>query len=588
MVRSAAVGWQWRESRGVILGTLAGTTQYRKRKCMMDNTRFFLYVALSFVMFLLWQAWRDDYGPRPEPAAVSETTDASRAQNDLPAQAPAADLPSIPQATTPNLPGVGPTVGIAQALPSIQRVSVHTDVLSIELDTYGGDIRRLELLEYPLQKNNPDIPFPLLSDSLPALAVVQGGLLAEGDSAPNHHATWRAEQDHYVLEDGADELRVPLYYEDNRGIRVTKTFVFRRDDYEIGVEYQIENGSGAPWRAAPYTQIQRTETPPIEPSWFVYTFLGAAVHDGEAYRKIPFEDIVAGQLAEEHAGGWAAMVQHYFVTAAIPAVEVDNHFYTMLLDGARYVIGVREPSVLVDAGASATITTRVYSGPKLQDRLASVAPGLERTVDYGWLTFLAEPLFWLLDKIHSVTGNWGWAIIFLTILIKLAFFKLSETSYRSMANMRRVQPRMKAIQERYKEDKQRLQQAMMDLYKQEKINPLGGCLPILVQIPVFIALYWVLLESVELRQAPWALWLTDLSSRDPYFILPVLMGASMLLQQKLNPAAMDPVQQKVMTMLPIVFTVFFAFFPSGLVLYWFVNNVISLAQQYYITRKLEA
>ena len=555
----------------------------------MDNTRFFLYIALAFVMFLLWQAWRDDYGLQQRPVPVAETTE--RTAEDLPPlAAPRDDLPSLPQQlTTPAEPSVGPTrVGTGQVFPSDQRIRVRTDVVSLEIDTAGGDIRALDLLEYPLEKKTPDTPFPLLSDTLPAISIVQGGLITEGEVAPNHHAVWRTERLRYELAEGQDELRVPLVYEDDNGLRVTKTYTFHRGDYDIGVEHRIENNTGAPWRGSQYTQLQRTESVPIEPSWFVYTFLGAGLHDGNKYSKIRFDDMIKSPLAVDHTGGWAAMVQHYFVTAAIPETDASNHYYTLVLDGARYAIGVREPAIQLEAGDTATLSTRLFVGPKLQDRLAAVAHGLDRTVDYGWLTVLAQPLFWLLSKIHIVTNNWGWAIIFLTLLIKLAFFKLSETSYRSMANMRKIQPRLKTLQERYKDDRPRLQQAMMEMYKKEKINPLGGCLPILVQIPVFIALYWVLLESVELRQAPWALWITDLSSRDPYFVLPLLMGASMFLQQKLNPAPLDPVQQKVMTMLPIIFTGFFAFFPSGLVLYWFVNNLVSLLQQAYITRKIDA
>ncbi len=553
----------------------------------MDNSRFFLYAALALVGFMIWQAWQRDYGPQREPAPTAERASPTTTR-DLP-DAASKDLPALPPTTTEARPSVSATPDMrGSILRSDRRVTVRTDLVTAEIDTAGGDIRKLDLLEYPLHKERPDEPFPLLSDRLPALFVVQGGLLADGERGATHHADWQAAADHYALGADADELRIPLVYEDDAGLRVTKTYVFRRGDYEVGVEYRVENGTDATWRASQYLQLQRTGEPPVEPSWFVYTFLGAAVHDGEAYRKIQFDELLAKPVSEDHLGGWAAMVQHYFIGAAIPPQDAQNHFYSLVLDGARYAVGVRMPPKQVGVGEDATFSSRLYLGPKLQDRLAEVARGLDRTVDYGWLTFLAQPLFWLLDKIHLVTGNWGWAIIFLTILIKLAFYKLSETSYRSMANMRKIQPRLKAIQERYKDDRQRLNQAMMDLYKTEKINPLGGCLPILVQIPVFIALYWVLLESVELRQAPWALWIDDLSSKDPYFVLPLLMGASMLLQQKLNPAPLDPVQQKVMTMLPIVFTVFFAFFPSGLVLYWLVNNVISLAQQWYITRKLGA
>ncbi len=542
----------------------------------MDNPRFFLYAAFALVLFLMWQEWQKDYSARPvtQPVTAGDTQLPQRA-DDLP------DLPATPVEARSSDPGPA-----AQIVRSEQRIRVETDVLAIEIDSAGGDLRSLRLLDYPLKKDDPNTPFPLLSDELPVFFIVQGGLLSNDEVAPTHHATWRAERATYRLGD-ADEVRVPLTFEDGTGLRVTKTYVFKRGDYEVGVEHRIENRRTELWQGAQYFQLQRTAAVPVEPSWFMPTYLGAAVNDGTKYRKIDFDEIVAEPFAGDFPGGWTAMVQHYFIAAAIPPSDSVNHYYTLMLDGGRYAVGTRAPAISVAPGESTTLASRLYLGPKLQDRLSEVAPGLARTVDYGWLTFISEPLFWLLDKIHSVVGNWGWAIIFLTVLIKLVFFKLSETSYRSMAKMRKVQPRMKALQERYKDDRQRLNQAMMELYKKDKINPLSGCLPILVQIPVFIALYWVLLESVELRQAPFMLWIQDLSARDPYFVLPILMGASMFLQQRLNPAPVDPVQAKVMTFLPIVFTVFFAFFPSGLVLYWFVNNLISLSQQAYITKKIE-
>ncbi|MEA2093768.1 MAG: membrane protein insertase YidC, partial [Pseudomonadota bacterium] len=323
-------------------------------------------------------------------------------------------------------------------------------------------------------------------------------------------------------------------------------------------------------------------------STFIHTYMGGVLYSPEEkYEKISFDDMIDGKLDRKVTDGWVAMIQHYFLAALIPETGEEDRYYTNTLSGARYVIGMISPLQTIAAGESGSFSTRLYAGPKLQDEMARVAPGLELTVDYGVLTVLSQPLFWLLNAIHNLVGNWGWAIILLTILIKLAFYKLSETSYRSMANMRKLAPRMKSLKERYGDDRQKLNQAMMEMYKKEKINPLGGCLPILVQIPVFIALYWVLLESVEMRQAPFMLWLQDLSSPDPYYVLPLLMGATMLIQQKLNPAPLDPIQAKVMMALPVVFTVFFAFFPSGLVLYWVVNNTLSIAQQWVITKRIE-
>lgn len=382
-----------------------------------------------------------------------------------------------------------------------------------------------------------------------------------------------------------DQLKVELFWTGDNGLRVTKEFVFTRGKYAVAVNYHINNESGQAWTGRQYSQFQRTLVE--EGSRFLYTYLGAAISSpDDLYEKITFDDMEDANLDQDITGGWAAMIQHYFVGAWVPDPGKAYHYYTKVLDGPRYAIGLYSPAMTVEPGAQTTVGMTLYAGPKLQDQLEAVAPGLELTVDYGWLWFIAQPLFWLLTWLYSVFGNWGWAIIFVTITIKAAFFQLSAASYKSMANMRRVQPRMVAIKERYGSDRQRLNKAMMELYKTEKINPLGGCLPILVQIPVFISLYWVLLESVELRQSPFIFWIQDLSAMDPYYVLPLLMGASMLIQQRLNPAPIDPVQQKVMAMLPIVFTVFFAFFPAGLVLYWVVNNILSIAQQWYITSKV--
>jgi YidC/Oxa1 family membrane protein insertase len=324
-------------------------------------------------------------------------------------------------------------------------------------------------------------------------------------------------------------------------------------------------------------------------SQFLYTYTGGAIYTPEEkYEKISFEDMESSKLSMEVKGGWVGMLQHYFLGAWVPPAEETDHFYSNVLPGQRYVLGAYTPSISLAAGGSHIFSSGFVAGPKLQDELEAIAPGLDLTVDYGWLTVLAKPIFWLLKSIQGVVLNWGWSIILLTLIIKLVFFKLSETSYKSMANMRKMTPRIQALKDRYGDDKQRLNQAMMEMYKKEKINPLGGCLPILVQIPVFIALYWVLLESVELRQAPWILWLQDLSIKDPYYVLPIIMGISMFIQQKLNPAPPDPMQAKIMMSLPFVFTIFFAFFPSGLVLYWVTNNILSIAQQWYITRQIEA
>jgi len=546
----------------------------------MDNQRLILFIALSFVALLLWQAWMKDYGPAPQSQTAPVATDRQAGTT----TAPGEDLPQA---------GAEPATGERMvpeeiALQSGQRVRVETDTLSVVIDTLGGDLRHAGLLDYHMSTEPGSPTFQLLNDTMPDLFVVQSGLRTPDGAEPTHHAEYRAEQSHYRLGDDADTLQVPLHWSSPEGVEVTKLYTFHRGSYVVDLDYQVKNNSAADWHGREYRQLQRSPLTASGQSKFIHTYTGAVLYSPEdKYQKISFSDMEKSPLDRKVTDGWAAMIQHYFVAALIPDRGKEERYYTKTLTGPRYVIGLISPQDTVPAGASAEFHTRIYVGPKLQDHLAEVAPGLELTVDYGRLTVLAQPIFWLLKTIHKAVGNWGWSIVLLTMLIKLAFYKLSETSYRSMANMRRLAPRLQSLKERYGDDRQRLNQAMMELYKKEKINPLGGCLPIVVQIPVFIALYWVLLESVEMRQAPFMLWINNLSAPDPFYVLPLLMGATMLIQQKLNPAPMDPIQAKVMMALPIVFTVFFAFFPSGLVLYWVVNNTLSIAQQYVITRRIE-
>ena len=542
----------------------------------MDNQRLILFVALSFVLLLIWQAWVEDYGQKPQPVSTEAVTTP-------PAVDTAADLPSeIPE------PGAALPRIQDEFLPSSQRIQVQTDVLSVEIDTTGGDIRKVDLLQYPVSIKSDSGPVRLISDEPPDFFVAQSGLRTPDGEEPTHHAIYEAEQTEYRLSDSNDLIEVPLRWRSPEGVLVDKIFTFRRGSYVIDVVHQVSNQSESDWRGRQYRQLQRTDETKDSGNQFIITYTGGVIYSPEEkYEKINFDDMVDEDLSREITGGWAAMIQHYFLAAWIPPGEESDQYYSKVINGPRYVLGMISPYLTVPGGSDASFSSRFYVGPKLQDVMAEVAPGLELTVDYGILTVLSQPLFWMLDKIYKLVGNWGWAIVLLTLLIKLAFYKLSETSYRSMANMRKLTPRLKSLKERYGDDKQRLNQAMMELYKTEKINPLGGCLPILVQIPVFIALYWVLLESVELRQAPFILWIKDLSSPDPYFVLPLLMGATMFIQQKLNPAPVDPMQAKIMMLLPVVFTVFFAFFPSGLVLYWVANNTLSIAQQGMITRRIE-
>jgi len=500
----------------------------------MDNPRVLLTIALSFIILLMWQSWTKDYGPAPEQQQATESV--AGKELDAIAQKPAAnDMPSS-EITAKKVPDVSSEAEPAAALPTGQLVEVLTDTYRAVIDTRGGTLVELDLLNYAESHEPGSPPFKLLERSDAQLFIAQSGLrTGETDAEPNHHALFTVDQTRYRLPEGADSMEIPLYWTDGNGVEVTKIYRFHRGSYVVDVGFDITNDSSEPWNARPYYQLQRT--PLKKKSRFLYTYTGGVIYSPEEkYEKIKFKDMEEENLSRDITGGWAAMLQHYFLGALIPDPEITAHYYTRALGNEHYLIGFSDPALNVAPGEQASTRVRLFAGPKLQHMMAKVAPGLELTVDYGKLTLLAQPIFWLLEKIHGLVGNWGWSIIFLTMIIKGLFFKLSETSYRSMANMRKLAPRMKALKERYGDDKKKLNQSMMEMYKKEKVNPLGGCLPVLVQIPVFIALYWVLLESVEMRQAPFMLWLQDLSSADPYFILPLLMGITMLIQQKLNPA----------------------------------------------------
>ena len=550
----------------------------------MDNTRLFLFAALIFVAMLLWQQWQADYGPKPAGLIDRETGQAQTAPGTE--VVPDADLPDP---ATEVAPAGDDAPAAAEPLAEQQLIRVDTDVIQALIDSRGGVVRSLKLKQYPTSLDRPDDWLELIHSDINSSHILQSGLQNKQKLAPTHHDPFRVEQQEYRLADGADELVVPLYWSRD-GIEVVKEYRFRRGDYMIEVFHRVDNGTAADWTGNQYRQIQRTR--PIDESRLLYTYTGAVYYNEEIkYEKVDFDDMEDGQLKLQSTGGWIAMIQHYFLSAWVPGESEQNLVYTIAntrRDPATYTIGMRSQNRVVAAGDSGEFRTRLFVGPKLVERLEEISPGLELTVDYGVLTFLSKPLYWLLSWYHGFVGNWGVAIILLTLTVKAVFYKLSETSYRSMAKMRKVSPRLKTLKERYGDDRQKMNQAMMELYKTEKINPMSGCLPILVQIPVFIALYWALLESVELRQAPFILWIKDLSVMDPYFVLPILMGASMVVQQRLNPPPPDPVQAKIMMALPFVFTVFFAFFPAGLVLYWVVNNVLSIAQQWIITKRIEA
>ena len=548
----------------------------------MENQRLLLFAALGFVLFLLWQNWLEFQAKKYPPPAPAVTALASPAVPASPAATPEQDVPTV-----------GPVPGtVSQALGSGSRVKVTTDLFEAEVDTVGGDLRRVGLRTYPESVQQLNQPFQLLKDSGPDLFIAQSGLVALNDgSAPNHYASFTAEQNEYRLADGQDTLEVRLNWADPSGVKVVKTYTFHRGSFLVELNQRVENGSPDNWQGSQYRQFQRT--PPKTKNGFfgggVITYTGAVISTPEQrYEKISFDDIAKQPLNQPVKDGWVAMIQHYFLGAWIPNAGETDTFYTKSIDDHRYVVGMTSAVQSIPVGATGDFRTRLYMGPKLPDILDKIAPNLHLTVDYGKLTVIAEPLFWLLKTIHGVVGNWGWAIIFLTLLIKLVFYKLSETSYRSMANMRRLAPELTRLKELYGDDRQKMNQVMMDLYKKEKVNPLGGCLPILVQIPVFIALYWVLVESVQLRQAPFMFWIKDMSIPDPYYVLPLIMGVTMFVQQKLSPAPPDPIQAKVMMSLPIVFTFMFLWFPAGLVLYWVVNNMLSIAQQWVITKRVES
>ncbi len=556
----------------------------------MPNQRLFLWAALALVLWLNYEAWRRDYSPPPLSNVPSETTPA--------AQTPTPTAPSLDQ-TVPALPSASetPDAPPAQAVPAVETegeltddVRVVTDVLDLRIGIQGGELKRADLLQYPKDKRRPEIVLRLLNDSPTEPFLFQSGLTTGTPGAqPDHLAKYTTPTREYRLAEAADEVKVPLTWTDGQGVTVTKTFTFSRGSYAIRVDYEVENRGAQEWRAASYVQFLRQQ-PHIERSMFdveTYAFMGPAIYDGNSYRKLDIEDEEDRVLSATFTGGWLAAMQHHFVAAAVAAPGQPYQYRLQVNDG-RYLLGAVGPTQVVPAAGSFKLSETVFVGPKLQAQLEHTGPRLELVADYGMLTIIAKPLFLLLKWVHGLVGNWGWAIVIVTALIKLVFYPLSEASGRSMAKMRALAPRIKNIQERYKDDREQLGRAMMELYKREKINPLAGCLPIIVQIPVFLAFYWVLLESVEMRQAPFMLWIDDLSSRDPIFILPLLMGAAMFGQYKLNPAPPDPVQAKVFMFMPIIMTVMFAWFPSGLVLYWLTNTVLSIAQQWRINRVVDA
>jgi len=536
----------------------------------MDTKRLLLFFILSFSLIMLWERYQAQHAP-PPPAAVADTPQTANVS-------PATDIAA--------------NTAVAQSTPSAggqlakgRRIRVETDLFRVEIDENGGDIRRLELLRHRAS-GDADGGVLLLEDAAKPY-VIQSGLTAAG--LPNHRSLFRADADAYTLGGDRDVLEVSLR-STSGGVELTRTYVFHRGQYVIDVRLDASNSGAQAVATSAYFQMLRHGDAPDGESHFQSTYTGPVVYnDADKYHKVDFDSVRKGkaEYARQAKDGWVALIQHYFLTAWLPANGTPRENYIDALADGIYRVGVKTTAGEIAAGQTAASTMRLYAGPQEQDRLAELAPGLDLTTDYGWLTVIAKPLFQFLSFLHDWVGNWGVAIILLTLVVKALFYPLSAASYRSMAKMRVVAPKMQQLKERYGNDKQRMQVELMKLYQTEKINPLGGCLPIIVQIPVFIALYYALIASVELRHAPFYGWITDLAAPDPYYVLPILMGISMIVQTRLNPPPPDPIQAKVMQIMPIAFSVFFFFFASGLVLYWLVNNVLSIAQQWRINTVME-
>ncbi|HLA71118.1 MAG TPA: membrane protein insertase YidC [Steroidobacteraceae bacterium] len=571
---------------------------------MTNNIRIFLWLALALAVYVNYTQWQIDYAPKPAPTAVTSTTlpDGTVVESkptSIEDTVPLAEPSKTPPATADAVPQAAQSAAAAAApvLETAGIVRVLTDVLVVDIDLKGGTLVRAELPGYPLIKGQPAPVVLFNRDSATTNYVMQSGL--SGDKAderrPTHLETFTSTARQFKLADGQDEMRVPLTWTDGNGVTVTKTFVFHRSMFAVNLEYAIDNQSDAPWLAHSYARIMRTD-PPVERSMFKvesFAFRGPAMwavdknlpdHENR-YRRLKI-DKAEDQVPVDVKDGWVAGMQHHFVSAIVPD-RSKVYRYSLIVRDRLYVIGALGPPEVVAPKTQAVIKENLFVGPKLQRQLDTLHPELTRVADYGLLTPLSKPLFWLLDNIHALVKNWGLAIILATFLLKLMFYPLAQYSGRSMARMRALAPRMKGLQETYKDDRTKLGQATMELYKTEKVNPLSGCMPMLIQMPVFLAFYWVLLESVEMRQAPFMGWINDLSARDPFFILPALNGLAMWMQYKLNPPPPDPVQAKVFQFMPIVFSVMFALFPAGLVLYWVTNTGLSILQQWNINRTIE-
>lgn len=549
---------------------------------MMDIRRIVLFTALGFVGYLLWGAWERDY-PRPiqsAPTALSQEATSSSSNPMLP------DMQAEEGGQAVNASAQAQADALSADASRI--IDVKTDVLDLKIDLAQGDIVEALLTQYPESAHDKKTPFTLLQNSRNKRYVANSNLFVVQDKAVKTlDLHYEAAQTHYALAEGENTLEVVLKGQTEQGIQVTKRFVLTRGSYALQLDYDITNASAEPWTGYMNAQLLRRAPEEDNSSMFhvgSYTGASLSIPGKHRYQKVSFSQMLKSNFDAQSNGGWIAMQQHYFLSAWIPQANQKSRFYTRA-QNSDFTVGFVSQPIVVQPAQKNTVQAKLYVGPEVANTLHALAPGLDLTVDYGMLWFLSTMLFSLMSTIYSFVGNWGFSIVLVTVLIKLAFYKLSATSYKSMANMRRLQPKLQSLRERYGDDKAKLSQATMEFYRQEKINPLGGCLPIVVQIPVFIALYWVLIESVALRQAPFVFWIHDLAAADPYHVLPVIMGITMLVQQRLNPAPPDPMQAKVMMVLPVFFTALFWGFPAGLVLYWIVNNTLSILQQWYITKK---
>ncbi|GAB5393669.1 MAG: membrane protein insertase YidC [Alteromonas macleodii] len=545
----------------------------------MESQRSFLIIGLALVSFLLWQSWQKDYGPQPvvpvEQQQTQETSQGVPSFNENGSE----DVPS-----SDSVPAAQP---IAAAQSSNRIIEVKTDTLDLRIDLLGGDVVSADLLKFPVEQGS-DIPYSLLRSGN-GLYVAQSGLIgAQGpDASSSGRPVYNAQSDYYEMT--GDTLVIPLTWKNNQGLSVTKTFTFTKGQYDVNVSYSVENGTGSAATVQPYAQLKQVMEFEDDGNMFMPTYRGAAFStEDDRYQKYSFDEIEDDNLRETTKAGWVGMLEHYFVSAWVPSQEQTNTLYSRNLKNQYAVIGVLSPSESVAPGETKTLASTLYMGPKDQESLAKIARGLDLTVDYGILFWISQPLFALLTFLHSLVNNWGVTIILITIVIKGAMYWLTKKQYESMARMRNLAPKMQQLKDRFGDDRQKMSQAMMELYRKEKVNPMGGCLPLLLQMPIFLALYWVLMESVELRHADFVLWITDLSTKDPYFVLPILTGASMYLLQKLQPTTItDPMQQKIMQWMPVAMSVFFLWFPAGLVLYWLVSNVITLVQAKMIYASME-